>query len=97
MDEEIENFSVNDRGLASNKTKLIEICNIVKKNKKNETFYVLIQETKLGKKKPELLRIIQYNNFFFQIVPSDNKSGGLIILSEKKTPKLKYLTRTNVP
>ena len=85
MDEEIEIFSINARGLASNKSKLIEICNIVKKNKKHETFYVLIQETKLEKMKPELLKIIQYNNLSFQIVPSENKSGGLMILYDKNT------------
>ena len=85
MDEEIEIFSINARGLASNKSKLIEICNIVKKNKKHETFYVLIQETKLEKMKPELLKIIQYNKLSFQIVPSENKSGGLMILYDKNT------------
>ena len=52
---------------------------------KNEKFHVLIQETNLEKMKQELLKILQYNNLAFQIVPSVNHSGGLLTLYDKYT------------
>ena len=35
--------------------------------------------------KQELLKILQYNNLAFPIVPSVNHSGGLLTLYEKST------------
>ena len=84
MDKTFDLFFFNVRGLASQKAKLIEICNLTKKLSKNKKYFVLLQETKLEKMKEELNKILKYHNLEYVMTPAYQNSGGLLILFPKK-------------
>ena len=75
----IETFCVNVRGLF-NASKLIQICDIVEKQKNSNNFCVLIQEMKLVRLRADHEKILGKYNLKYEIVPAIMMSGGLLTL-----------------
>ena len=89
--ESLDFFCLNVRGL-SNPDRLTEVCNITKYQSKSNKIIIALQETKLMKMKEEHNRIIKEFGFSHEMVPANDKAGGLMILYPKHykmTPMMK--------
>ena len=70
---------MNVRGLA-NSTKLVQLLEKIEKNHQTKTYCILMQETKLWKRREERENILKINKLKYEAVPAKMISGGLMTI-----------------